>query len=165
MFGWHYESFRVTHKDRSALDNCLTWALSLVFSTSSVYCLVSDPHPHPWTWKDGLYKVKECLTLTTWADHCSWANEKQSFTATIALDGHCQHVHFYQPKEDSQCFFYESSSKKYCKTQFPWACSYALILGPYPTHDATSSSPSLADNVCKLKRRGNILKLLKVAWV
>ncbi len=29
-------------------------------------------HPHPSTGKDGLYKVRDNLTLTTWANHCSW---------------------------------------------------------------------------------------------
>jgi hypothetical protein len=28
------------------------------------------PHPHLWTWKDGLHKVRDYLTLTTWANHC-----------------------------------------------------------------------------------------------
>jgi len=42
-----------------------------VFSTSSVYCLVSPPSlqcPHPSTWIDVLYNVRETMSLSrTWA--------------------------------------------------------------------------------------------------
>jgi len=58
--------------------------------THTVHCLVSPPsHPVPWTWKDGLYKVKDYLTHTTHVlpDRCSWPMRHCHFPGLALLEG------------------------------------------------------------------------------
>jgi len=68
---------------------CATGALPEL-NTSSVHCLVSPPPPNaPWTWKDGLYKVRDYLTHTAnvWADRCSWPMRNNHFLLLALLEG------------------------------------------------------------------------------
>ncbi len=53
-----------------------------------------SPQPHPSTWKDGLYEVRDYLALTTWANHCSWAIRNSHLLLrkchfTVPLGGPC----------------------------------------------------------------------------
>jgi hypothetical protein len=57
---------------------------SALFSFSPI-----PSHPVPWTWKDGLYKVKDYLTHTTHVlpDRCSWPMRHCHFPGLALLEG------------------------------------------------------------------------------
>jgi hypothetical protein len=124
-----------------------------VFTTSSVHCFISPipPNPHPWTWKDGLNQVRDYSTLTTWANHFSWRMRnnhlllRSNHFLRSALPGHCESVHFYQPKEEgSECF---SSSKQYCKRPVYCCCCccWAGSKGPQVcVYDTTAAHESIS---------------------
>ncbi len=68
-----------------------------------VYTLEFLPHPHPWTWKDGLHKWERPYNSQQhlgWS--CSWPVRNNHlllrnchFLLQVLLQGHCEHVHFY----------------------------------------------------------------------
>ncbi len=66
---------------------------------------------HPWTWKDGLYKVRDYLTLTAWANHCSCRMKKSylllrnsSVLGTDALGEPWKHVQISGSKQFQNVF-------------------------------------------------------------
>ncbi len=74
---WYYNSDENwVPAARSSLSCALRPAhLGFISLRNQMYYLLSVQflcHPHPWTWKDELYKVRDYLTLTSWTNHCSW---------------------------------------------------------------------------------------------
>ncbi len=143
-----------------------------------MHCLVSPPsRTHlPWTWKDGLYKVRDHLTLTTWANHCScpirntviyncwetiiWWNPASSFLLLALYDGAdtitCA---LFRTRSSFTVFFCESSPKFCCTVAFycrRWACSSYAHNWISPSQCAIVSPLSLCHMTSP---HGNIYKL------
>ncbi len=90
-----------------------------VITTSSVHSLVSPPgpHPQPWTSKDGLYKERDYLTLTTWVHRFSWPMRNNHFLLYVLFQSTAKVCTFYQPKgSDSEYFFSKLYPKSTVKT-------------------------------------------------
>jgi hypothetical protein len=77
---WWDKSRLTCHQSR--LPNCS--ALYHYLARLSVHCLVSPPSP---THEPEKMKMREYLTLITWANQCSSPNEKESFPAAGARGG------------------------------------------------------------------------------
>lgn len=54
----------------------------LTHSLCTGYCLL---HGHPWTWKDGLYKVRDNLTLTTRVKYHNWRMRNNHFMLELVI--------------------------------------------------------------------------------
>jgi hypothetical protein len=104
-------------------------------------------HPHPWTWKDGMYKARDYLTLTSWDNHCSWPITDIHLLLWI-------HSHYLKlsliecpcnmcPESSFRVFFCKSSSQKYCTGEFfccRWACFLWTLLNCDPGDFKTNMS-------------------------
>ncbi len=106
-----------------------------LLSTSSVYCLVF-PHPHPSTWKDGLYKVRDYLNLTTWANRCSvrWETVNYSWETVVSCYRRCMRALVtwarFQAPNTLSVSLRKSSSTKY-RTRAFYHCRWVLWPQPH----------------------------------
>jgi hypothetical protein len=72
------------------------------------------------------------------------------FLLQVLLQKHYEDVHFYQPKEDSQCFFCKPLSKKYYKDQFTIVIDMLLKhhLFPISKHNVLKLIKTLSTTIC-----------------
>jgi hypothetical protein len=68
-----------------------------VFCTSSVHSVISPPSYEPE--KMHCTKVRDYLTLTIWANHCSWPMRNSHFLLQVLLQGTDNMCIFTSPKE------------------------------------------------------------------
>ncbi len=101
-----------------------------IFSTSSVYCLVSPTSP-PMNLKRSTVQSERLCNSHHLRQHYSWPMRNSHFLLQVPLQGTTNMCILRSPKEDSQWFFFvfkKTLHKMYCKGHFTAACQCFFVL-------------------------------------